>query len=233
MEQTTGSKGWRPDATRSDNYDTTSWSLQRCGWELLRRNGQYRRACKRVAGSERPKELAKLEGPLWGLAKVVSYENAWPEAKQRVVVQLSPTRKVAAYVDRSDTLPDTLKVGLLRPVINIGLAIGDGRALRAQLERITEAADRKTQQLAVELLHCEYRRYPRIALENVGRYLQLLDLAATKPECTNKALGRYLYNGRLRGRALSKQLHKDRAEARYLCRYGFIKFFVAAREASK
>ena len=172
-------KKQRADGTDPERYaGLEKWSYKRWAWEFLRRNEDFRAACKQAnaTGSEVEKEKVAAE---FGLKRYKSYNEAFRGSSGRPLFatgSISSWSRIDCEDDEGKKIRVTLDGGQVLIRFDLASALNDAKVLEKQLrlaeirleKRLKSYAANKKKQVQVG----------RHKVGTFGQYLRLLDLRA-------------------------------------------------------
>lgn len=168
----------RPSGREKDEYSGYKlWTFQRWAWEFLRRNAEFRAACKRATGNP-DKEKAVAEQ--FGLKKFVNFTKgsrkpSWSPKFRSASVDVWRWQQGA----RKPAI--TIRAGQALVRFDLSPCTGDVSVLKAQLEDARKRLERLQKLYLAEVNSPEPKSGNRKPIYFLNS-LRLLDLLATKVE---------------------------------------------------
>lgn len=195
-------KNTPPDGMTLERYSRLKeWSYKKWAWEFLRRNKQFRAACKRAKLTDSDDERAKVAAE-FGLKRYKPYTEKFKGESGKPLFSagsISSWSNLDSEEDKSRRVRVLLDNGQILVRFDLASSLADAEILKKQI-RLTEIRLEKRLK-AYELKLKKESQFRRHKVSQFGQYLRLLDL--------NLAGKSQIYSGLLIAPAKAKKVESE------------------------
>lgn len=229
----------RPDGTISDDYGRCMrWSYHQWAWAFLRRNEEFRKACKAIKlfDGDIDSEIARVAA-LFGLKRYKPYTESFSNGRR-------PLFDTSRFLFRTNLLeidqePKVMRLpirpGEIAVRLDLNSILNNAWGLRSQLKEVEKRVRAIVKQVEQQPSKLQIEKSPieRISPEKLTEYLRMLDhrkTGATQVECdvlVNEEKGKKLKAGEICKDELYSNASDKQGKAEFFAKEGYL--YLAAR----